>query len=62
MKNKLAEIRKKKGLTQKELAAMTGLSRPYISNLEHNMWEPKRNTMEIIAKALKTAVQHIFFS
>ncbi len=61
MKNKIKEIRGKKGITQGELARLTGLSVGYICHLERgSRVNPSYNTMVIISKALNTDVAVIF--
>ena len=60
--NRLAETRKAKGLTQEQLAALTGISRPYISRIESGKQIVYSNrTMESLAKALGEPIEHIFF-
>ena len=49
-------------MTQDELAEKSGLSRPYICNLENGKCTVvKSTTMAAIAKALDTSVSKIFF-
>lgn len=63
MGNKIREFRKKKLMSQEELAEKSGISRTTISMLENN---PNRNTstktMKAIALALGATVEKIFFS
>ncbi|EGQ2713338.1 helix-turn-helix transcriptional regulator, partial [Staphylococcus pseudintermedius] len=40
---RLKEFRKKRGLTQLQLAQLTGLSKQVISNLERNYTQPNSN-------------------
>lgn len=57
MKNRIKEIRDKKGITQTDLAQLTGLSVGYICHLERgSRTNPSYNTMVIISKALNTDV------
>ena len=62
MTNKIAEVRNKKKMTQKELALIVGISRPYVSNLENFKFEPTQSLMKKIADALEDDVMNIFFS
>jgi putative transcriptional regulator len=43
LKNRIAELRKIKKITQKELAKKIGISRPYLSKLENGKNEPGGN-------------------
>ena len=51
----IKEVRKKRRLTQKELAKRCGLTQSYISQLESNLriTSPTLQTIETIAKALE---------
>lgn len=61
MGNKIKEIREKKGITQGELARLTGLSVGYICHLERgSRTNPSYNTMVIISKALNADVAVVF--
>lgn len=61
MNVKLARI--KAGLTQKELAAMTGLSNVTIVKIEKGNYDSiTKSSMIRIAKALNSDVQTLFFS
>lgn len=57
----IKEVREEKGITQKELAEMTGLSRNYIAELENNK---KKNasfeTILKIAEALNVDIRKIY--
>lgn len=63
MGNKIREYRKKKKITQAELAQKSGVSRVTISQLEAGI---ERNTSSktllSIAKALNSTVDEIFFT
>lgn len=50
--NAIAEFRKKKGWTQKELAKTVKLSKSYISAIEEGRIRPKIKTVALIAKCL----------
>lgn len=56
----IKELREKQGLTQKELASITGKSRTYISDIERNRYAPSLATLYSIAKALNVDMSHIF--
>lgn len=63
MGNKIREYRKKKKMTQAELAQKSGVSRVTISQLEAGI---ERNTSSktllSIAKALNSTIDEIFFT
>jgi putative transcriptional regulator len=61
LKNKIAEYRKDKGLTQKQLANKVGITRPYLSDIENCKYEPGGSLILKIAEALCTDVNVIFF-
>jgi transcriptional regulator with XRE-family HTH domain len=44
--------RTKARLTQGDLAQLSGVSQPHISNIEKGTWSPKLNTVMLIAEAL----------
>lgn len=59
--NNLSEIRKAKGLTQKELAKKSGVSRVTIANIERGaVTNLKISTMLSLANALGVTVEEIF--
>lgn len=61
MKNNIKEIREKKGIKQRELAELTGLSVGYICHLEKGSRKnPSYNTMVSIANALNENVVKVF--
>ena len=61
MKNRIKEIRDKKGITQTDLSQLTGLSVGYICHLERgSRTNPSYNTMVIISKALNEDVAVVF--
>ena len=62
MKNRVKEFREKLGLTQEELAEMSGVSRATISGFENESIETTTNTtMDRIAKALGKKTKTVFF-
>ena len=50
--NAIAEARDKSGLSQKELAKLTGIDQSDISKIERGVGNPSVNTLDRIAKAL----------
>jgi transcriptional regulator with XRE-family HTH domain len=57
----LARILEEKGIKQSWLVKKTGLSKYIISGIKTGRRIPKKNEMEIIAKALRTPVGALFF-
>ena len=57
---RLQKLRKKRKLTQKALAEMTGISRSYLSDIEHNRYNPSFDTIEALATALKLDLKSFF--
>lgn len=53
---KLRTIRKKKGMTQKDLATKLGMSQAYLCNLEKGKANVSLYTLRLLAKALKVRV------
>ena len=61
MKNKVAEIRKERGLSQQELAEKANVSRPYLSIIETNQNKTVSNSVMFrIADALGVGIETIF--
>lgn len=57
----IKDIRVKKGLRAKELAAMAGCSGPFLSQIELNKRQPSMELVQNIAKALGFPVYYFFF-
>lgn len=57
--NRIKEIRESKGLQQKELAELVGLSAPYLHDLENNRRGAKPETLERIANGLGVSVMEL---
>lgn len=57
---KIKEIRTKKGLTQKELSKLSGVSESYIGDLERNEKIPSIITIYKLAKALEVDIKELF--
>lgn len=61
MKNRVAEFRKERGLSQEELAEKAGVSRPYLSQIETQRQQTVSNTVMFrIAEALGVSYELIF--
>lgn len=58
--NNLKAIRKDKGLTQDQLAELSGLSRRVIGHLETNAINPPIDTIISIAAALNVTIEELF--
>ena len=56
----LVTLRKKKGLTQEQLAELSGLSGQTIYNLETQKNEPKFETADVVARVLEIDVWRLF--
>lgn len=61
MENKVAELRKKAGLTQVDLAKRIGISRQALISIEKGA-NPSGETLLKIASILRTKVENIFFT
>ena len=57
--NRIKEIRESKGLQQKELAELVGLSAPYLHDLENDRRGAKPETLERIANGLGVTVMEL---
>lgn len=61
MTNRVAEIRKKRGMSQDELAEKAGISRPYLSQIETQRQKTVSNVVMFkIADALNEKYERIF--
>ena len=58
--DRIRRIRKKRRLTQAELAMMSGLSLSAIQGYEHGRYEPKRKSLESIAEVFKIPVDELY--
>ena len=62
IENRLRDVRKKKRISQDELARMSGVSRTTISNIEKGVEEQvKTDTLFKLSAALGKKVRNIFF-
>jgi len=57
---RLRSIRRKKDLTQEQLAELVGLSVEFISNIERGINSPSFNTLEKLEQVLHTPVSEMF--
>lgn len=62
MKNKVRELRRKRGWTQEILAEKSKVSRVTISQMENKNVNLSTKTMNKIAEAFGVSVKYIFFS
>ena len=58
--NRLKEYRSKANMTQRELAAIAGITLITISNIENNRKEPKISTAIAISKALNVGLKELW--
>jgi transcriptional regulator with XRE-family HTH domain len=56
MAMRVKRLREQRGMTQEELAAKAGISRPYLARLETARQDPTLSTLEKLAKALRVKV------
>lgn len=54
--SKIAAARRRRGLTQTELAALAGCSRQTVCEVEHDHYEPTIKTLRRLARVLKVTV------
>jgi transcriptional regulator with XRE-family HTH domain len=59
---KMMQIRKKKGVTQAELAALCNTTQQTIAKIESGVVDPKLSTLNRIAEALDCEIGELFFS
>ena len=60
MKNRLEEIRKERGITQEELAAILEVSRQTIGSLENGRYNPSILLAFKIARYFQMPIEEIF--
>ena len=56
MAKQLRTLRDKRNLSQRQLAALSGVSREYIARIELGQHDPTLSTLEKLAKALRVKV------
>ncbi len=59
--NTFKNIRKQKGQTQKEFAALCGITQTYLSQIESNKKEPNLSKLKSISEKLKIPLPILFF-
>jgi transcriptional regulator with XRE-family HTH domain len=57
----IKNIRKQKGLTQSEFAALCGITQTYLSQIEGNLKEPNLSTLKTISEKLSIPLPILFF-
>ena len=57
--NKLAEIRHKRGISQRDLGIKSGVNFVTIARLESEMSDPRLSTLRALAKALNVKVTEL---
>ena len=60
MKNRIEEIRNRKGIRQEELARQMGVSRQTISSLENGRYNPSILLAYKIAKFFEMTIEEVF--
>lgn len=60
MRNKISVFRKGLNMTQDDLAKAVGVSRPYLSDIENDKYNPGGALMLKISKALGVSAEDIF--
>ena len=58
--NRIAEIRGTRGLTQKDLADLAGLSQPWVSRMERGQENVTLACYREVANALRVPLWHLF--
>ena len=57
----IRDIRRKKGLTQREFALKCGITQTYLSQIENNLKEPNISRLRDIGENLETPLPILFF-
>lgn len=61
LKNRLKELRQKKGLSQEELSKPLGVSRITISNIETEVFSPTAKLAYLLCIALDVKFEELFY-
>ena len=61
LRNRLASVRKEKGLSQAELARLVGVSRNTISSIETGQFNPTAKLALILCIALDQTFEDLFY-
>ena len=56
---KLAAIRHRKGLSQRELARLSGITQVTIARIESGAFDPRLSTLRALAKAMKVQARDL---
>lgn len=59
MRQNLIKARREKGLTQRELGEMVGLSPAAIGHLEYSRNDARRSTWSKLAKVFRSTIEHL---
>ena len=62
MENRIAELRKNKGLAQEELAKRANITRPYLSDIERGRKTPGAEIASKICRELGETFEDVFFA
>ncbi|HBI7094634.1 helix-turn-helix transcriptional regulator [Clostridium perfringens] len=62
MKNKILSLRLEKGLTQKEIACILGITTSYLGMIEKGVRKPSLDLAYKISNLFKTTIEDIFFA
>ena len=58
--NNIRKLRRKRGLTQKELAGKMGISQPHISKFEHGRIKPWPKAMRNLTNVLEASEEDLY--
>ena len=61
LRNRLAQLRKEKGLSQAELAKLVGVSRNTISSIETGQFNPPAKLALVLCIALDQKFEDVFY-
>lgn len=61
MRNNLRDMRRKQNMTQEQLAAAAGITRPYLSDIERGKKTPGGSVVLRLANACGVPVEELFF-
>lgn len=61
LRNKVAEVRKNKNLSQADLAKLVGVSRNTISSIETGQYEPTAKLALLLCVALDLKFEELFY-
>ena len=61
LRNNVAEIRRKQGISQAELASMVGVSRNTISSIETGQYQPTAKLALLLCVALEKKFEELFY-